>query len=444
MANVTGFDPAPSGQEPLDSVGNKVPVGVWGDSTTGVGVFGTTAVALFGGTAPPDPRLFISPPAGVEGHGVGTEGVIGRSVDLFGIAGISDTFGGLIGITVSTDPTIAGTYGFCGTNNGVGVRGSVVFGEGVVGESNVAGTGVHGTTLGGVGVLGESYGSGLTDGTELGRYGVYGGTDTGAGVHGVSTTANGTEGVTLGDGYGVHGLHFSTDSGGGVFGESVLGNGVEGVSFSQDPDTAAVRGQNAHGFAGLFIGDVRVTGALDKPGGGFRVDHPLDPENKCLSHSFVESPEMTNIYSGTVTTDDHGDARVALPDYFEALNRDFRYQLTVIGQFARVMVSEEIKRNEFAIQSDAPHVKVCWQVTGVRRDAWAEAHRIPVEEDKPAAEKGTLPASRGVRSQGCEPRLRTAPVHRADGGPSGPPSVPRREGALRPRGDWAREKPGSA
>ena len=77
-----------------------------------------------------------------------------------------------------------------------------------------------------------------------------------------------------------------------------------------------------------------------------------------------------------------------LPAYFEALNRDFRYQLTVIGKFANAMVSEEIKDNEFAIRTDPGRVKVCWQVTGVRKDAWAEANRIPVEETKPKRERG--------------------------------------------------------
>ena len=97
---------------------------------------------------------------------------------------------------------------------------------------------------------------------------------------------------------------------------------------------------------------------------------------------------MLNVYSGTVTTNRAGAAKVRLPAYFEALNRDFRYQLTVIGAFARAMVSEEIKDNEFAIQTDPGRVKVCWQVTGVRKDAWAEANRIPVEETKPKAERG--------------------------------------------------------
>jgi hypothetical protein len=97
---------------------------------------------------------------------------------------------------------------------------------------------------------------------------------------------------------------------------------------------------------------------------------------------------MLNVYSGTVTTNSDGVARVRLPAYFEALNRDFRYQLTVIGAFARAMVSEEIKGNEFAIRTDPGRVKVCWQVTGVRKDAWAEANRIPVEEAKAGAERG--------------------------------------------------------
>src|SRR5262249_25362894 len=131
-----------------------------------------------------------------------------------------------------------------------------------------------------------------------------------------------------------------------------------------------------------------VTGQLQKAGGGFTVDHPTDPANKYLSHSFVESPEMLNVYSGTVITNRDGVARVQLPEYFEALNGEFRYQLTVIGQFARAMVSKEIRGNEFSIQTDPGRVKVCWQVTGVRKDAWAQANRIPVEEAKPKGERG--------------------------------------------------------
>src|SRR6185295_9797953 len=97
----------------------------------------------------------------------------------------------------------------------------------------------------------------------------------------------------------------------------------------------------------------------------------LDPENKYLYHSFVESPDMKNIYDGNVVTDEHGNATVELPDYFEALNRDFRYQLTVIGTFAQAIIAAEIRENRFKIKTNAANVKVSWQVTGIRQDAFA-------------------------------------------------------------------------
>jgi hypothetical protein len=266
---------------------------------------------------------------------------------------------------------------------------------GVVGSS-IRGNGVHGATNTGIGVFGQAFATGPA---------VQGQSAGGPGVRGESTTGHGCEGTTQGDNtFGVNGSHLSPAEGAGGAGVSgfsffgagasvisVLGNGVDATSFAPlpgNPDTAAVRGQNAAGMAGLFVGQVRVTGLLEKAGGGFLVDHPLDPANKYLSHSFVESPEMLNVYSGTVTTDEQGSARVKLPAYFEAANRDFRYQLTVIGDFARAVISREIEGNEFEIRTDAPTVKVCWQVTGVRKDAWAEAHRISDEEDKPPAQRG--------------------------------------------------------
>ena len=176
----------------------------------------------------------------------------------------------------------------------------------------------------------------------------------------------------------------------GLSGLSESGNGVEGLSIS--------------GKAGKFTGDVEVTGNLSKGGGAFKIDHPLDPENKYLYHSFVESPDMMNIYNGTVTTDENSQAEVTLPSYFEALNRDFRYQLTVIGQFAQAIVASEIRDGHFVIATSTPGVKVSWQVTGVRHDAWANKHRIKVEEDKPEPERGFYlhpeeqgkPAERGI------------------------------------------------
>ncbi len=136
-------------------------------------------------------------------------------------------------------------------------------------------------------------------------------------------------------------------------------------------------------------GNVVIAGNLAKGSGSFRIDHPLDPENKYLYHSFVESPDMMNIYNGNIVTDASGKAIVELPDYFEALNMEFRYQLTVIGSFAQAIISKEVASNKFEIATSTPNVKVSWQVTGVRHDAYANQNRIPNTVEKPAKNKGT-------------------------------------------------------
>jgi hypothetical protein len=142
------------------------------------------------------------------------------------------------------------------------------------------------------------------------------------------------------------------------------------------------------GNAGFFNGNITVTGTINGAAKPFKIDHPLDPENKYLFHVAVESPDMKNIYDGNIITDANGNATIILPTYFDALNKDFRYQLTTVGQFAQVMVATEIAGNQFTIKSDKPNVKVSWQVTGIREDAWANANRIMVEVDKVGEEKG--------------------------------------------------------
>jgi len=150
---------------------------------------------------------------------------------------------------------------------------------------------------------------------------------------------------------------------------------------------------------------------LEKAGGSFKIDHPLDPANKYLHYSFVESPDMKNVYDGVVVLDNKGKAEIELPDWFGALNKDFRYQLTAIGAPGpNLYIAEEIseatntkyssksrsssnknKNNNntrFKIAGGTSGMKVSWQVTGIRKDPWANANRIEVEEDKPAKERG--------------------------------------------------------
>jgi hypothetical protein len=130
-------------------------------------------------------------------------------------------------------------------------------------------------------------------------------------------------------------------------------------------------------------------GRLSKGGGGFKIDHPLDPDNKYLYHSFVESPDMMNVYNGNVTLDKKGEAWVKLPDYFEALNEEFRYQLTPIGAPApNLHVAKEISDNSFLIAGGKAGIEVSWQVTGIRKDAYAKAHRIVSVVTKKAENRG--------------------------------------------------------
>lgn len=137
-------------------------------------------------------------------------------------------------------------------------------------------------------------------------------------------------------------------------------------------------------------GNLMVAGELTHFGATAKIDHPLDPENRYLAHSFVESPDMKNVYDGVIELDGDGAATVEMPEWFEALNRDFRYQLTALGAPApQLHVSAELLDGRFSIAGGAPGQRVSWQVTGIRQDAWAEANRVQVESDKPRHERGT-------------------------------------------------------
>jgi TGF-beta propeptide len=201
------------------------------------------------------------------------------------------------------------------------------------------------------------------------------------GVTNPSGEAAGGTGIVAAGGHGT-----SEDGDGGIFSGGSGTNGGDGVVGYPGKD------QNGDftpfSFAGNFQGNVNVTGSVTSSAKNVKIDDPRDPANKYLVHASVESSEMMNIYTGNITTDAQGEARVKLPEWFEALNTDFRYQLTVIGQFAQAIVSSEVQNHEFAIRSSVPNVKVSWQITGVRQDAFAKAHPLVVEEEKEPRLKG--------------------------------------------------------
>jgi hypothetical protein len=326
------------------------------NGTSTAGVFDATngAVGPQGATGPTGP----AGPTGATGP-AGPQGATGP-------AGPTGPQGpaGTVTLPFNGTGTSKGTALFNITNtipNNSAMAGSG--GQALLGDNTVGGKGVSGYG-------GASNGTAFNQ-TSVGGVGVYASGGTGAGP------------------YDTGGIGVSAYGGAGTGSNAVGGDGIDaygGAGSLLDGD--GIYASSAGLFAGYFNGDVEVAGSLSKGGGSFKIDHPLDPANKYLYHSFVESPDMMNIYNGNVTTDGNGTAIVAMPAWFEALNTDFRYQLTVIGQFARAIVASEIANRSFVIKTDKPNVKVSWQVTGIRQDAWANAHRIQVEVEKAPRDQG--------------------------------------------------------
>jgi hypothetical protein len=292
-------------------------------------------------------------------------------------------------------------------------------GYGVLATSNSS-AGLHATTTSG-------YAAALVTNYD-GMFGVYS-VSSRVGVYGTSLT--GVQGIGT---RGVHGISHKR-FGTGVRGEAPASDGIGVWGIANAPNGFGVYGVSAQGYAGFFFGRVLIAGSVFKSGGGFQIDHPLDPANRYLRHSFVESPDMLNIYSGNIVSGADGEAVVTLPPYFEALNRDFRYQLTVIGEFAQAIVAEEIRDGAFRIRTDRPNIRVSWQVTGIRQDAFARAHPVVPEIDKPEEERGTYLSPR----EHGQPDAKGALHERIRAGETDmPPQVMEVEEKIRPMIDRSR------
>jgi hypothetical protein len=372
-----------------------------------------------------------------------------RSILGAGLAGLAGLVLGSLGRPPQAnanagDPLTLGAANTAGTTNTSLATNSS--GNALLVTQTGAGTALRGsaTALNGTaGFFTSANGAGVSGVTANNtKFGVYGGND--AATHGTSAAirANGEQNHGLVattadvDSFAIKavntnpGTGFSAGSGIRVLTGGALDSTIDGLGLTPSPAAGEFSGPNGiiamatpgsgigvYAFSDTWIacfaessyyafysqgksrifGNLEVVGSLSKGGGSFKIDHPLDPTNKYLSHSFVESPDMMNVYNGTVTLDAKGEATVTLPDWFEALNRDFRYQLTPIGSFAPLFVKTKVHNGAFSIGGGTPGQEVSWQLTGIRQDAWANANRIPVEEDKPAVERGLYlhPAEHG-------------------------------------------------
>jgi Collagen triple helix repeat (20 copies) len=387
-------------------------IGVWGQSSLaqdGTGVFGE-ALSTTGATSGVFGRT--SSPGGVGVRAINTA-LNGPGWGLYAQSQATSNFVGQSAAVIGWQSSSVNVveYGVLGTLDDPSVfPGGPASGAGVAGFSS-QGVGVYGSstslTSNTVGVWGKAYGPGAV-GIDAEANG-----DLARGVmsHAVVDSGVGYGGSFVvfdagaADAYGVLGETNETGvstlapcgvlgkGGTAIRGESTISSGNGVVGIANGFAAWAVYGESDIGLAGNFNGDVFVGGTLSKSGGSFKIDHPLDPANKYLSHSFVESPDMLNIYSGTVITDPEGYATITMPEWFSALNSDFRYQLTIIDEgdidgWVMSKIVEKMHDNQFTLRTSVGLIEVSWQVTGIRQDAWANANRIPVESAKAPWERG--------------------------------------------------------
>lgn len=386
-------------------------VGVWGSQDgSGWGIYGTTpnGLGVYGNSSASGTGVYANSNSGIGLTATSTTGSA-ATFNLYDNTNTSDvvkvsTSGTGKGITVSMPAGSARGIDVAHAGTGAGVfattAGNAIWGV----TTSISSAGVIGDNTNGEAVVGRSSG-GNGVGAVVGRsdgagYGVRGfNTKAGIGVLGQSGISGGT---------GVGGRFEQVNAAGTNDAVQVSNTGTgHGVYITAKPSAAKASlyaVNTGAGYAGYFSGKVHVNGTLSKSAGTFRIDHPQDPANKYLVHSFVESPDMMNVYNGNAVTNNSGSVTVELPAYFQAENIDFKYQLTVIGQFAQAIVAEEISNNRFVIKTDRPNVKVSWQVTGVRNDQYAQRNRIMPEVEKGPEEKGyylnpevyDMPASRGI------------------------------------------------
>lgn len=345
--------------------------GVYGTSTSGAGVYGTSTSG-YGG----DFRSTSGTGINVTGsNGTYSLGTSSNGVGLWGVANNGSNAKGVYG----TSTTGYGIYGSTTALGGRAISGIADNGQSAAGVfgTSINGTGVQGTTNTGQGIYGiaatSGYGGYFSSETGTGIY-----TEGGNGIYSVGTATNGI---------GVWGVGNAGTTGIGVYGSSTAssGRGIEGHANS-----FAIFGSSGTGWAGFFSGDVYVSGSCCGAGQAYtRIDHPLDPENKYLNQSLIQSPEMLSLINGNTRLDSKGEAIVSIPDWFAASNTDFRYTLTPIGAPGpNLYIAEEITGNTFIIAGGAPNAKVSWQVTGTRTDPYAASHPIEVEQSKPLVDTG--------------------------------------------------------
>lgn len=364
-----------------NGTGSSIAVNGTASGSGGIGIRGSGAA--FGAS-------FVSNGTGVSALGSGA----GGSFNAYGSGGVavlataddtgSSTYGGYFsansslgyGLYARNQATSGTSYGLFGST--ASPDGFALFGNG-----NAAITGRLGI------------GTGTT--TPLGRLQI---TDDDNNSFGTASMINGTGHVMLATG---RAAIRAQSRGDGLYTSGILATGESTVGAESYGAFTWASGSGTNygiityatggtlNYAGYFNGDIYATSASAGIK-AFMIDHPLDPANKVLSHSSIESDERMNLYRGIVKTDSKGFAQVTVPGWFDALNGDIQYQLTVVGDdseaFVLVKVAQKLKNGKFRIRTSVPGTEVHWQVSGRRHDPTSEYYPLQVERLKGPAERG--------------------------------------------------------
>ncbi len=296
--------------------------------------------------------------------------------------------------TLADTAVVAGAQGGAGgsINGGAGgVGGASASGIGSIKYSGGAGHAAAGGGGGAAGMRGAGRGGAASTFGGDGDAG-FGGAGGSNAVGGAGTEWDSTHGSGGGGGNAAGGNYGG--GGGGAGANNTTFAGTQGLIVISYP--AFVPNFPTHPTITLtksstVTGQARVGGTLSKGSGTFVIDDPLDPKNKLLYHSFVESPDVLNIYDGIATLDKNGEATIELPAYFLALNKNFQYLATPIGgPMPNLHLSSEVRKRFFGlfgspvlkIAGGAPNGKISWQVTGIRHDPYILANPIVPEVEK--------------------------------------------------------------
>ena len=128
----------------------------------------------------------------------------------------------------------------------------------------------------------------------------------------------------------------------------ISGSGIVGGSGTSSyvPIWTASGANLTDSIINQFESTIIVAGQIKAITKSFKIDHPLDPQNKYLEHGSLEGPEHGIYQRGRVSG--YGAVTVNLPDYFTALSED-SYSIIVTSRTNSQLFVTESNPKSFTV-----------------------------------------------------------------------------------------------